>query len=292
MSTIKRNYEDDELPSKNVILFKKLKQDNHYVSKPEVILIIDSDDDLGASEVDSDDDLPSEDEILFNKLNQEIHNVRTQEVISITDSDDDLPSEDEILFKKINQGNHYVGTPEVILITDSDDELSTTAANNNNNDFMYIINNDHSLRISKKEIRGKLKRLVRRLKTKKVIKHIANICEYKERYKYYNDFKSLSKWQLNNMFARVQRINHLVPGYYGMKGYTIMLEHLMKNTKVWKPKVGQKFIEEVIIPELGVRFIMEDLGVSDYDTAVKITRESIEYGNQHFFGDRNDECFW
>ncbi|CAG8734413.1 1880_t:CDS:1, partial [Racocetra fulgida] len=217
LPTIKRNYEkycDDELPSKNAILFKKLKQDNHYMSKPEVISI-----------TDSDDDLPSEDEILFNKLN---HNVRTQEVISITDSDDDLPSEDEILFKKINQGNHYVGIPEVISITDSDDELSTTAANNNNNDFMYIINNDHSLRISKNEIRGKLKRLVRRLKTKKVIKHITDICEYKEKYKYYNDFKSLSKWQLNNVFARVQRINHLVPGYYGMKEYTIMLEHLMK----------------------------------------------------------------
>ncbi|CAG8808829.1 15132_t:CDS:2, partial [Racocetra fulgida] len=101
---------------------------------------------------------------------------------------DDLPSEDEILFKNLNQDNHYVRTPEVILITDSDnDELSTTAVNNNNNDFTYIVNKDRSLRIR------------------------------------------------------------------------------------------QKFMEEVIIPELGVRFIMEDLGVSDYDTAVKITRESVEY---------------
>ncbi|CAG8846651.1 9324_t:CDS:1, partial [Gigaspora margarita] len=228
-----------------------------------------------------DDDLPSENEILFKKLNPGKHymkKLRTPEVILINDSDDDLPSEDEILFKKLNQGNHYVRSPEIIMIIDSDDdELSTTAANNNNNDFMYIINNDRSLRISKKEIRAKLKRLGRRLKTKKVIKHIADICEHKERYEYYNDFKSLSKWQLNNTFARVQRINHLVPGYYGMKGYTIMLEHLMKKTTEWKPKVGQKFMEEVIIPEVGVRFIMEDLGVSDYDTAVKITRESVEY---------------
>ncbi|CAG8573510.1 2970_t:CDS:2, partial [Cetraspora pellucida] len=89
----------------------------------------------------------------------------------------------------------------------------------------------------------------------------------------------------------VQQINHLVFGYYEIKGYIIILEHLMKNTKVWKPKVGQKFIEEVIIPELGVRFIIEDLGVSDYNTAVKIICESIKYSNQHFFGNCNNECF-
>ncbi|CAG8783396.1 20092_t:CDS:1, partial [Gigaspora rosea] len=75
-----------------------------------------------------------------------------------------------------------------------------------------------------------------------------------------------------------------------MKGYTILYEHLMKNAEVWKPKVRtdtkvineQKFMEEVIIPELGVRFIMEDLGVNYYDTALKITQESIKYSNQHF----------
>ncbi|CAG8781807.1 3493_t:CDS:2, partial [Gigaspora margarita] len=203
-------------------------------------------------------------------------------VILITDSDDeDLPSEDEILFKKLNQDNHYVGTPEVILITDSDDDKLSITAANNNDDFTYIINNDRSLRISKKEIQAKLKRLVRRLKTKKVIKHIIDICKHKEKYEYYKNFKSLSKWQLNNTFARIQRINHLVPGYYGMK----------------EPKVStdinkQKFMEEVIIPELAVRFIMEDLRVNDYDTALKIMCESIEYGNQHFFGNRNDKCFW
>ncbi|CAG8612036.1 5766_t:CDS:2, partial [Racocetra fulgida] len=102
------------------------------------------------------------------------------------DSDDDLPSEDEILFNKLNQENHYVRTRDVILITDSDDnELSTTAANNNNNDFTYIINNDRSLRISKKDIRANLNRLVRRLKTKKAIKHIIDICKHKEKYEYY-----------------------------------------------------------------------------------------------------------
>ncbi|CAG8813086.1 1882_t:CDS:2, partial [Racocetra fulgida] len=84
----------------------------------------------------------------------------------------------------------------------------------------------------------------------------------------------------NNDFTYIinkDRSLRIIPGYYGMKGYTIMLEHLMKKTTEWKPKVGQKFMEEVIIPELGVRFIIEDLGVSDYDTSVKITRESVEY---------------
>ncbi|CAG8854947.1 1464_t:CDS:1, partial [Gigaspora margarita] len=81
------------------------------------------------------------------------------------------------------------------------------------------------------------------------------------------------------------------PGYYGMKGYMIIYEHLMKNTE--RKLKDIKFIKfiEVIIPELGIRFIIEDLGV-DYDTAITIMCESVKYGNKYFFRDNNDECFW
>ncbi|CAG8668340.1 12144_t:CDS:2, partial [Dentiscutata heterogama] len=92
-------------------------------------------------------------------------------------------------------------------------------------------------------------------------------------------------------------IDRLVPGYYGMKGYMLMYEHLMKNTAVWELNLGtdmnkQEFMREVIIPELGVMFIMTDFEIYDYDTAIIITRKSVEYGNKNFFEDRNDDCFW
>ncbi|CAG8692140.1 15993_t:CDS:2 [Gigaspora margarita] len=163
-----------------------------------------------------------------------------------------LSSKDKILCKKVRtQINMNSESPKINIELQND----TTATNSNNDDFTYIINNC-SLRISKKKIQSKLKSMVQKLKTKKVLEDIAKICKHKERCKYYNDFKSLSKWQLHSPLAIFQRINHLVPGYYGMKG-----------------------------------FIMEDLGV-DYDTAVTITHESVKYGNKYFIRDDNDECFW
>ncbi|CAG8695662.1 1149_t:CDS:1, partial [Racocetra fulgida] len=238
------------------------------------------------------------------KLKSSVRRLKTQktymkklrtEIILIPDSDDDdeLPPLKTVLENIPNFSNNKINKKydaEFIEIHDD-----TTAANNNNGDFTYTINKDRSLNISKKEIRAKLKNLVRRLKTKEVTKHIIDICEYKEKYEYYNNFKSLSELQLHHPLAIMHRSNNFVPRYYVIKGFTIMYEHLMLNPTVWKPKVGdinKKFMEEVIIPELGVWFIMEDLGVNDYDTAIKITRESVEYGSEHFFGDDNDKYFW
>ncbi|CAG8563039.1 8116_t:CDS:2, partial [Dentiscutata erythropus] len=191
-------------------------------------------------------------------------------VISITDSDDDLPSKDKNLFKKLNQGNHNVRTQEVILIIDSDDdELSIMAANNNDDDFTYI-NNDRSLRISKKIIRDKLNKLKKRLESEKVINHIIDICKNKEKYKHHKEYKP-SRLQFCRP-AKVLNIDELVSGYYGMKGFTIMFNYLMTNTQKWQPYV-------------------RDLEV-DYSTALKIKNKNVNYGNTHFFGDSNDESFW
>ncbi|CAG8803225.1 40386_t:CDS:1 [Gigaspora margarita] len=214
------------------------------------------------------------------------------EIIVIFDSDDDneLPSLKTVL-KKITKFTRYKKIDNVELIEIQDD---TMVVNNNNDDFTYIINNDHFLRISKKTIQSKLEGMVKRLKSKKAIRYIAKICKHKESCKYYTDFKSLSRRQLQDPLA----IDRLVPGYYGMKGYMLMYEHLMKNTTVWEPNLGtviknkQEFMREVIIPELGVMFIMTDLKVSDYDTAIIIMRKSVEYSNQNFFRNSNDDCFW
>ncbi|CAG8638294.1 24415_t:CDS:1 [Gigaspora rosea] len=285
MSTIKRNYkiycEDNEsdLSSKNKTSSKKFKTQKTQKPQPKFStntgIIVISDDK---------NKLPSL------KTKSTGSNNSIQKIRDISDSDEDeLPSL-EIVLKNITKFAEYKKMNNIEFIEIQDD---TTAANNNKNDFTYTINDVRFLRISKKTIRSKLKCMVRRLKSKKAIRSIAEICKHKERYKYYNDFKSLPKRHLRNPLA----IDRLVPGYYGMKEYTLMYEHLMKNTAVWEQNLGtdinkQEFMREVIIPELGVIFIMTDLKANDYDTAVIITRKSVEYGNQNFFGDSDDNCFW
>ncbi|CAG8664538.1 42499_t:CDS:2 [Gigaspora margarita] len=184
-------------------------------------------------EKDNESDFLSENNTLFNGKKRKTQtkpefNINS-EIIVISDSDnnDDLDDGDELpspetALKNITKFIRYKQINNVELIEIKDD---TTAANNNNDDFTYIINNDHFLRISKKTIQSKLKGMVKRLKSKKAIKYIAKICKHKESYKYYNDFKSLSRRQLQDPLA----IDRLVPGYYGMKGYMLMYEHLMKT---------------------------------------------------------------
>ncbi|CAG8484600.1 17765_t:CDS:2 [Gigaspora margarita] len=243
---------------------------------------------------DSDND---ENELSFLKTKSTKSNNSSPKIINISDSDD-LDDEDELpsletVLKNITEFTGYkkINNVEFIEIQDN-----ATVANNNNDDFTYTINNDHFLRISKKTIQSKLKGMVKKLKSKRAISYIAKICKHKESYKYYNDFKSLSKRQLQDPLT----IDRLVPGYYGMKGFTLMYEHLMKNTAVWEPNLGtninkEEFMREVIIPELGVMFIMTDLKVHDYNTAVKITqciRVLDAYGVDRFGTHRSNSVKW
>ncbi|CAG8753755.1 12947_t:CDS:2, partial [Gigaspora margarita] len=170
-------------------------------------------------------------------------------IIVISDSDDDeLPSFETVL-KNIAKFTRYKKINNVELIEIQDD---ATAANNNNDDFTYTINNDHFLRISKKTIKSKLKGMVKRLKSKKAIRYIAKICKHKESY---------NSWILWN-----ERVHANVRTFD-------------ENTAVWKPNLGtdinkQEFLREVIIPKLDIMFIMTDLKISDYDTAIIITLNS------------------
>ncbi|CAG8792671.1 21298_t:CDS:1 [Gigaspora margarita] len=281
MSTIKRDYETYcDFSLENKTLFKK-KCKTQKTQKPqpnfninsEIIVISDSDNDKN--------------ELPFLKTKSKNSSPK---IINISDSDD----EDELLsletvLKNINKFTRYKKINSVELIEIQDD---TTIANNNNDDFTYTIN-DRFFRISKMTIQSNLENMVKKLESQKVISYIAKICKHKECYKYYNNFKSLSKWQLQDPLT----INRLVSGYYGTKEFTLMYEHLIKNTAGWKPNLGtninkEEFMREVIISELGVMFIMTDLKIHDYNTAIKITRKSVEYGNQNFFGDEDDDCFW
>ncbi|CAG8841639.1 20407_t:CDS:2, partial [Gigaspora margarita] len=149
-------------------------------------------------------------------------------IIDISDSDEDeLPSLETVL-KNITKFPGYKKINNIEFIEIQDD---TTAANNNKDDFTYTINDVRFLRISKKTIRSKLKYMVRRLKSKKAIRYIAEICKHKERY---------NSWILWN-------------------------ERVHANVQAFDEKHHR-----VIIPELGVMFIMTDLKVNDYDTAVII----------------------
>ncbi|CAG8673726.1 29993_t:CDS:2 [Gigaspora margarita] len=203
MLTIKQNYETYCEDNKKIIVISNLDNDKNKLS--------------------------------FLKTKSTKSNNSSTKIINISDLDnlddlDDLDDKDELpsletVLKNITKFTRYKKINNVEFIEIQDNAM---VANNNNDDFTYTINNDHFLRISKKTIQSKLKGMVKKLKSKKTIRYITKICKHKECYEYYNDFKLLSRQQLQDPLA----INRLVPGYYGMKEFTLMYEHLMKNTAV------------------------------------------------------------
>ncbi|RCH81925.1 hypothetical protein CU097_003583 [Rhizopus azygosporus] len=74
-----------------------------------------------------------------------------------------------------------------------------------------------------------------------------------------------------------------LPGYYGMKGAEKMMETLcqlfldkeLTKQKCW-PLKPIEYIQQVLVPECGVRLIQQDMGVES-DKAKEIMKESVEY---------------
>ncbi|KAI5810643.1 RTC4-like domain-containing protein [Pyronema omphalodes] len=94
------------------------------------------------------------------------------------------------------------------------------------------------------------------------------------------------------------------PGYYGPRGGDILLEIIMKRlgTEVGKAAEGDKliarggvsaFVQQVLVPETGIRLIMEDMGIRDQDKAKQVLEESREIGEKLWgsaeMGDLMDE---
>ncbi|CAG8842060.1 43180_t:CDS:1, partial [Gigaspora margarita] len=179
MSAIKRNYKiycEDNLPSKNKTSFKKVKTQKLQPkpslktkftgpknSTPKIIDISNSDN----------DELP-----LLKTKSTGSKNL-TLKIIDISDSSKDELLSLKTMLKNISKLTRYKKINNIEFIEIQDD---TTAANNNKDDFTYTINDVRFLRISKKTIRSKLKGMVKRLKSKKTIRYIAEICKQKERY--------------------------------------------------------------------------------------------------------------
>ncbi|KAI7898068.1 RTC4-like domain-containing protein [Cokeromyces recurvatus] len=88
-----------------------------------------------------------------------------------------------------------------------------------------------------------------------------------------------------------------LPGYYGPRGASVILETLSKmyledsdvlKTQLKSPQLPMEFLQQVLVPEVGVRLIRDDLfkkyGVKPEMTrrAQEIIEESREYGNAMF----------
>ncbi|KAF8975036.1 hypothetical protein BGZ46_009491 [Entomortierella lignicola] len=81
-------------------------------------------------------------------------------------------------------------------------------------------------------------------------------------------------------------IEKISPGYYGSKGsaeVTMILVNLFVKTKVLTPELANplrqmEYVQEVLVPESGVRLIAEDLSIQS-EEAQKVMLESVEFGN-------------
>ncbi|KAI5786672.1 RTC4-like domain-containing protein, partial [Pyronema domesticum] len=94
------------------------------------------------------------------------------------------------------------------------------------------------------------------------------------------------------------------PGYYGPRGGDILLEIIMRRlgSEVGKAAEGDKliarggvsaFVQQVLVPEAGIRLIMEDMGIRDQEKAKEVLEESREIGEKLWgsaeMGDLMDE---
>ncbi|GLB43350.1 putative RTC4-like domain containing protein [Lyophyllum shimeji] len=88
------------------------------------------------------------------------------------------------------------------------------------------------------------------------------------------------------------------PGYYGELGSVIIHQTLYDlfpptaiDPRLVAPLTPNEFVQRILVPEVGVRLIMEDMGLdeSKVEEAVRILRESANYGVAMFPVDEGDE---
>ncbi|KAK3947790.1 RTC4-like domain-containing protein [Pseudoneurospora amorphoporcata] len=96
--------------------------------------------------------------------------------------------------------------------------------------------------------------------------------------KHYNTLRSIKSGQNKTL---LKSDGNLTPGYYGMRGLRIMLEHLVNkfSSELWKRAVQDRlvskrgymvYVQSVLVPELAVRLIMEDMNQEGIE---KVTEE-------------------
>ncbi|KAG4104340.1 RTC4-like domain-containing protein [Neocallimastix lanati (nom. inval.)] len=102
-----------------------------------------------------------------------------------------------------------------------------------------------------------------------------------------NEYKRYGSNKARNFSFLIQRFDKILVGYYGSKGFNIITEILLnmffikrKENELAKPF---EYIQEVLVPECGVRLIAEDQHLNidneeDMEKARKIMEESNEFG--------------
>ncbi|KAH0582517.1 hypothetical protein H2248_010458 [Termitomyces sp. 'cryptogamus'] len=100
---------------------------------------------------------------------------------------------------------------------------------------------------------------------------------------------------VRGQFASFEKIQ---PGYYGEMGSVIIHQTLYDlfppasiDPDLVSPLTASEFLQRIMVPEIGVRLIMQDmnLDVSQMRDAVKILRESANYGVAMFPVDEGEE---
>jgi len=79
---------------------------------------------------------------------------------------------------------------------------------------------------------------------------------------------------------------HTQPGYYGPKGASIisavLLSRLMApgilTPEMTKPLGTLEYLNQVLVPEVGIRLISQDRGGISLDEAGEIMKDSVEFG--------------
>lgn len=118
--------------------------------------------------------------------------------------------------------------------------------------------------------------------------------------KFYNasvEDAKLAKGKMNNLIS--QNFEKYTPGYYGPKGAAILGEVISENlqrTLRARSKVDQliskngvgAFVQNVLVPEMGLRLIMEDMKISE-EEAIKVMADTIIIGEVLNHGDDDDE---
>ncbi|KAJ7032846.1 RTC4-like domain-containing protein, partial [Mycena alexandri] len=84
------------------------------------------------------------------------------------------------------------------------------------------------------------------------------------------------------------------PGYYGELGFIIMIRTLQRifpedivDAETVRPFMLREFIGRILVPEVGMRLIMQDMGLDDNDPtnkqkAIGVLRASVKYGVSMF----------
>ncbi|KAI9255851.1 RTC4-like domain-containing protein [Helicostylum pulchrum] len=99
--------------------------------------------------------------------------------------------------------------------------------------------------------------------------------------------KELGSVKARQATSMMNRFEETLPGYYGNRGSHYIMETLneifLKSNYLDKSKAEPltpiEYIQQVLVPETGVRLIKQDLKLPNLQEASKVMKESTEYGS-------------